>query len=58
MAMKANMTDAAEPAVTPRGALESAALSDVGLRRGNNQDSYVMVLAADDADWQIGRAHV
>jgi serine/threonine protein phosphatase PrpC len=52
MAMKANMTDAAEPAVTFRGALESAALSDVGLRRGNNQDSYVVVLAADDDDWR------
>ncbi len=52
MAMKANMTDAAEPAVTPRGSLESAALSDVGLRRGNNQDSYAVVLAADDADWR------
>jgi len=52
MAMKANMTDAAEPAVTSRGALESAALSDVGLRRGNNQDSYVVVQAADDADWR------
>ncbi len=52
MAMKANMTDVAEPAVTPRGALESAALSDVGLRRGNNQDSYAVVLAADDADWR------
>ena len=34
------------------GALESAALSDVGLRRGNNQDSYAVVLAADDADWR------
>ena len=32
--------------------LEYAALSDIGLRRSNNQDSYKVVLAGDEADFQ------
>jgi protein phosphatase len=50
--MKPNMTELAEPAVTLRCAVESAALSDVGLRRGNNQDSLAIVLASDEQDWE------
>jgi len=37
--------------------LEHAALSDVGLRRSNNQDSYVVMLAADEEGWRE-RGHV
>lgn len=32
--------------------LEVAALSDIGLRRANNQDSFAVALAADAADFQ------
>jgi PPM family protein phosphatase len=32
--------------------LELAALSDIGLRRANNQDSYAVALAGDQADFQ------
>lgn len=32
--------------------VEHAALSDVGLRRSNNQDSYAVVLASDQRDWR------
>ncbi|MCE5268266.1 MAG: protein phosphatase 2C domain-containing protein, partial [Planctomycetaceae bacterium] len=32
--------------------LEYAALTDVGLRRANNQDSYVVVLAGNQADFE------
>jgi len=32
--------------------LEYAALSDIGLRRANNQDSYTVVLAGSEADFQ------
>jgi protein phosphatase len=32
--------------------LESAALSDVGLRRGNNQDAFTISMAGDEADWR------
>ena len=32
--------------------LELAALSDIGLRRANNQDSYTVALAGDQADFQ------
>src|SRR4051812_17761047 len=32
--------------------IEQSALSDVGLRRANNQDSFALSLAADEADWQ------
>ena len=34
-----------------RSSLEQAALTDVGLRRANNQDSYVVALAGDEASW-------
>lgn len=47
-----NMTDVAKSADRARGALETAALSDVGLRRGNNQDSFAVALAGDDDDWR------
>ena len=46
------MTDMAEHAGTPRSAVESAALTDVGLRRANNQDSYSIAPAGDEQDWQ------
>jgi serine/threonine protein phosphatase PrpC len=32
--------------------LDCAALTDIGLRRANNQDSYALVLAGDQADFQ------
>ena len=32
--------------------LEHAALSDIGLRRANNQDAYAVVLAGNQADFQ------
>ncbi len=46
------MADAVEPTGDGRTALEQAALSDIGLRRGNNQDSFAVALAGDDTDWQ------
>lgn len=45
------MTEVAEPAGDARKALEQAALSDVGLRRGSNQDAFSVALAGDDTDW-------
>jgi protein phosphatase len=51
------MTDVADPAVSRLGALENAALSDVGLRRGNNQDAFTISLASDEADWRL-RGHL
>lgn len=39
-------------AVTGRNAIDHAALSDVGLRRANNQDSFVVALAGDATDWR------
>ena len=42
----------AESAGNGRDALESAALTDVGLRRANNQDTFALALAGDDLDWQ------
>ncbi len=47
----------AEAAVTGRNAVSCAALSDVGLRRANNQDAYVIALAGDEADWRA-RGHL
>ncbi|MGD9720265.1 MAG: PP2C family serine/threonine-protein phosphatase [Pirellulales bacterium] len=35
-----------------RSVLEHAALSDVGLRRANNQDSFALALAGDEAEWR------
>lgn len=46
------MTDVAESTDRGRGALVNAALTDVGLRRGNNQDAFTVSLAGDDADWR------
>jgi protein phosphatase len=46
------MTDGAKPAGVWHHALEHAALTDVGLRRGNNQDSFAISLAGDEADWR------
>ncbi|HVU85919.1 MAG TPA: PP2C family serine/threonine-protein phosphatase [Pirellulales bacterium] len=34
-----------------REALDYAATSDVGLRRANNQDSYVVVVSPEELDW-------
>ena len=45
------MTDLAQSAGKGREALQHAALSDVGLRRGNNQDSFVVAMAGDDTEW-------
>jgi protein phosphatase len=38
-------------------ALEYAATSDVGLRRANNQDSFVVVVAPDEHEW-LRRGHL
>jgi protein phosphatase len=46
------MTEVAEPAGDARKALEQAALSDIGLRRGSNQDAFAVALAADETDWR------
>ena len=37
--------------------LETAALSDIGLRRGNNQDSMAVALAASQEKWET-RGHL
>ncbi len=39
-----------------RDAIEYAACSDVGLRRANNQDSFIVVVAAEQNDW-LRRGH-
>jgi serine/threonine protein phosphatase PrpC len=44
------MTDNAESAGTRRALLDHAALSDIGLRRANNQDSFAVAVSADGAD--------
>ena len=44
------MTDIAESAGTRRAILDHASLSDIGLRRANNQDSFAVAPAADDTD--------
>jgi protein phosphatase len=51
------MTDVADSAASRLGALKNAALSDVGLRRGNNQDAFTISLASDDAEWRA-RGHL
>ena len=38
-------------------ALQQAAVTDIGMRRANNQDSHAVVLATDMANWQ-GRGHI
>jgi protein phosphatase len=37
--------------------LSHAAVSDVGMRRANNQDSFAVVMADDESDWQ-SRGHL
>lgn len=37
--------------------LEVATVTDVGMRRSNNQDSYVVLLAADESAWE-NRGHM
>jgi protein phosphatase len=51
------MTPTGESLCDARGALEYASLSDVGLRRANNQDTFSAALAADEVDWRR-RGHV
>jgi protein phosphatase len=46
------MTEAAPNAGDARKSITQASLSDVGLRRGSNQDSLAVALAGDDADWR------
>lgn len=41
----------AEPLGDARSALEHASLTDVGLRRANNQDTLAIAQAGDQADW-------
>lgn len=36
----------------PNAAVQATALTDVGMRRANNQDNYAIVLAADQDQWQ------
>jgi PPM family protein phosphatase len=38
--------------VTARDAVVQAALTDVGLRRANNQDTVTVALAGDDVEWR------
>lgn len=40
------------PAVTWQNGFESASLSDLGLRRGNNQDSLAVALAGSQENWR------
>jgi PPM family protein phosphatase len=44
------MTQPAEPAADNRYVIEHAALSDIGLRRANNQDSFIVAIAGDAAE--------
>ncbi len=46
------MTEAASNAGDARNSIAHAELTDVGLRRGSNQDSFAVALAADGADWR------
>lgn len=46
-----------DPAANWSNCIEQATLSDVGLRRSNNQDSFAVVLAGDEQDW-YQRGHV
>lgn len=40
-----------EPAANWKDCLEYAAVTDIGQRRANNQDSHAVVLASGDEDW-------
>ena len=46
------MSETAESAGDWRSVLAHAELTDVGLRRANNQDSLAIALAGDQQDWQ------
>jgi len=46
-----------EPTDSGREAIEHAAGSDVGLRRANNQDSYVVVVTPNRTEW-LRRGHL
>ncbi len=46
-----------EPTVFREDCLEHAAISDVGMRRSNNQDSFAVELAGDEETWRR-RGHV
>jgi serine/threonine protein phosphatase PrpC len=48
---------AAGAATTWNDALQVAAVTDVGMRRVNNQDSHSVILAADEAKWRR-RGHI
>ncbi|HEV3446952.1 MAG TPA: protein phosphatase 2C domain-containing protein [Gemmataceae bacterium] len=37
--------------------IEHASLTDVGIRRGHNQDAHATLLASDDEQWQV-RGHI
>ena len=37
--------------------LQHAVVTDIGMRRSNNQDAYSIILASDDASWQ-DRGHI
>lgn len=43
----------ADQAGSWNGCLQYAAVSDVGMRRDNNQDAYKLVLASDDSNWSV-----
>ena len=45
------------PTQNSRDAIEYAATSDVGLRRANNQDSFVVVVSPDEHEW-LRRGHL
>jgi PPM family protein phosphatase len=51
------MSEMAESFEDARGALDQSALTDVGLRRANNQDSFAVAMAGDKHDW-LRRGHL
>jgi protein phosphatase len=46
------VTENSKPLSDGQGVVEHAALTDVGLRRANNQDTYAVALAGDELDWR------
>jgi protein phosphatase len=50
MAITQSMTDNTESAGTRRALVEHSALTDIGLRRANNQDSFAVAISADSTD--------
>jgi serine/threonine protein phosphatase PrpC len=49
--------DMAEPVANWKNFVEYASLSDVGLRRSNNQDSLAIAMAGDESHWLV-RGHL